>query len=954
MKKIAVCLQLYHTDLWKEFEKLLIPYSDYIKLYVALCKDSNFEEISHASLRDSFLKFDHHVSYHKNYGADIAPFLYQLQLLEEEFFIKIHSKKSRFGKKNQANWRPILLNDFFASKELFLSNIESISNLKCGMVCSELFLLRNTEDSNAEKIKSLCNMLEMNYEDAKNSKFAAGTMFLSKSKIFQDKLNLNFFEIDGLLQGEPGNVSNITTGSYSHSLERIFGYIIKQENLEFCFPKHKTIKIINNQAPNKEYFNLVRLYNNECYVVENPELFGKYSVNENNQVVIEWKNTSNSISNVYNRLDKNTTIIKAQNYETLLNSKINASSDNYVLRDKDSLSTKPQVKIIAHYFPQYHVIPENEKWWGQEFTDWQNVKRAKPLFENQYQPHIPDDYLGYYDLTDTDVQKKQIELAKQYGIYGFCFYTYWFNGKRLLEKPLDNYLENKELDLPFCICWANENWTRTWDGLDQEVLISQEYTPEDDIKFIEHMSKYLKDSRYIKVDNKPLIMVYRPSLFPNPKETTERWRNWCRQNEIGEIYLVYCQSFTNKDPKEFGFDAASEFPPNDGTIEENLEIINRQKEKVQYEPSRSSWDHFLISSINYKKKDYTLFRCIMPSWDNTARKGNRGHSITKIEPAKFQHMVENAFDFTLENHKEEERIVFVNSWNEWAEGCHLEPDKKYGYAWLKAIKNTHKLFEPKQELIKNIKQNISKNNTNIHPNEIAIVYHAFYPELLEEAIYYANKVEELNYCYFIVTTTSNKINQCKQIASQISNNFKFLFIETENKGRDTLPLFKIYDLLLNLNIKIFCKLHSKKSLSEVVGDSWRKDLINSLLNPENVKKTLIELMGDKTGITVPEQYAYSVLDKTVNNSLNSNRVKLMAKILNSEINEHSVFPAGSMFWAKTESLLPMYKILDASNDTFFPIENNQVDNTFAHICERLFCVSAQSVGLKVMATTDRI
>lgn len=310
MKKTAICLQLYHTDLWPEFEKLLVPYIDHIKLYLALCEDKPFEyDISN---------FDHHVSRHKNYGADIAPFLYQLQLIEEEFFIKIHGKKSRFGKKNQVNWRAILLNDFFASQELFLSNIESISDPKCGMICSKPFLLKNLEDSNSENIKSLCNMLKMDYEDVKNSSFAAGAMFMSKSKIFQEQLNSKFFEIDQLLQNERGNVSNITTGSYSHSLERIFGYIIKQENLEFYFPKHETIKIINKDSPNKKYFNLVKLYNNECYIVENPAYFGEYSVNENNQVVIEWKHTQNPGAQVYNRVgSEGDAIAKSQAHEIL-------------------------------------------------------------------------------------------------------------------------------------------------------------------------------------------------------------------------------------------------------------------------------------------------------------------------------------------------------------------------------------------------------------------------------------------------------------------------------------------------------------------------------------------------------------------------------------------------------------------------------------------------------------
>lgn len=302
MKKLAVCLQCYHADLWPEIERLLYPYRDYIKLYVALCKDNTFEY--------DIENFDHHISYHKNYGADIAPFLYQLQLLKEDFFIKIHSKKSRFGRNNQVNWRAILLNDFFASKEIFFSNIKSISSNDCGMICNKLFLLKNIEDSNASKMQHLCKILKINYNYAKQSSFAAGTMFLSRTKFFQNKLNDKFFEINKLLEQESGNVSAITTGSYSHSLERIFGYLVAENKLNFCFPNYETIKIVNKEAPNKEYFNLIKLYNDECYIVENPELFGEYSVNKNNQVVINWKHVSNGYRQIYNRLNEKLNYIK--------------------------------------------------------------------------------------------------------------------------------------------------------------------------------------------------------------------------------------------------------------------------------------------------------------------------------------------------------------------------------------------------------------------------------------------------------------------------------------------------------------------------------------------------------------------------------------------------------------------------------------------------------------------
>lgn len=342
-------------------------------------------------------------------------------------------------------------------------------------------------------------------------------------------------------------------------------------------------------------------------------------------------------------------------------------------------------KLICFYLPQFHAIPENDAWWGIGFTEWTNVQPAFPLFEEHYQPRIPGE-LGYYNLLDPAIQKRQVELAKNYGIGGFCFYFYWFAGKRLLEQPVINYLENNELDFPFCLCWANENWSRRWDGLDSEVLIAQEHSPEDDLAFISYISRYLRDPRYIRVNGKPLVVVYRPSLLPSAKETAIRWRKWCAEHGLGEIYLAYTQSFESVDPESYGFDAAIEFPPNNSAPSIDTDSVKPLAE--DFNCTVYDWSSISKTNSYYKQPPYRLFRGVCPGWDNTARRKNRSTVLINNTPNAYQNWLKNAISATSKYQKNNnERMVFINAWNEWAEGAYLEPDVRYGYAWLQATRN---------------------------------------------------------------------------------------------------------------------------------------------------------------------------------------------------------------------------------------------------------------------------
>lgn len=342
-----------------------------------------------------------------------------------------------------------------------------------------------------------------------------------------------------------------------------------------------------------------------------------------------------------------------------------------------------KAKLIAFYLPQYHPIPENNKWWGDNFTEWTNVRKATPLFDGHYQPHIPHEDIGYYDLRDTETQRMQAEMAKKYGIYGFCYYHYWFDGKKLLETPLQNLLEHPEIDFPFCICWANENWTRRWDGDNKEVLIKQSYSYDDDVAFINDLIPTLKDRRYIKVDGKPLVLIYRPALLPDSKKTMKIWKEEAKKNGIDDLYIVRIENFDrNIPPSKFGCDAAVDFTPNFDALE---------YDKISDKPYVGSYDSLIVNSLINPDEDYPLFKCVCPGWDNAARRQDGGGAtFINASPKKYKYWLKKSIEYTFYKFKGDKRLIFINAWNEWGEGAHLEPDKKFGYEYLEATKGALK------------------------------------------------------------------------------------------------------------------------------------------------------------------------------------------------------------------------------------------------------------------------
>jgi glycosyltransferase involved in cell wall biosynthesis len=387
--------------------------------------------------------------------------------------------------------------------------------------------------------------------------------------------------------------------------------------------------------------------------------------------------TENKTSNEIH-IEPQDTCNKTNAYFNFLFEANNCREKDYVPISYPNLA-ETDIKLIAFYLPQFHPIPENDEWWGKGFTEWTNVSKAIPQFIGHYQPRLPGE-LGFYDLRLPEVQKRQIELARQYGIYGFCFHFYWFKSGQVLERPLEQFLESKDLDFPFCINWANESWSRRWDGKDNDILLEQNHSTEDDIEFIKYVSRLFSDSRYIRIQGKPLLIIYRPSLFPNLRETAAVWRDYCRKNGIGEIYLALTHSFEYVNPEKIGFDAAIEFAPNTfllKPINDEIEFTNPDFNGIVYDYN---------SAVNYSKvypmPDYKKFRCIFPGWDNEARKPGSGSIFHRTSPQSYKEWLEYLCTYTRQNFSKEERFIFINAWNEWAEGAYLEPDRKYGYAYL--------------------------------------------------------------------------------------------------------------------------------------------------------------------------------------------------------------------------------------------------------------------------------
>ncbi|KQM63981.1 lipopolysaccharide biosynthesis protein [Pedobacter sp. Leaf216] len=361
-----------------------------------------------------------------------------------------------------------------------------------------------------------------------------------------------------------------------------------------------------------------------------------------------------------------------------------------------------KVRAIAFYLPQYHPIPENDLWWGKGFTEWTNVAKAKPLFKGHYQPHIPAD-LGFYDLRLNESRIAQASLAKKYGIEGFCYWHYWFgNGKRLLQRPFEEVLAADTPDFPFCLGWANESWSGIWHGNPSEILIEQTYPGRQDyINHFNYLLKAFQDKRYIRVDDKPLFYIYSPDKIPDIIDFTNIFRSLAIANNLKGLYIVANTSDESWNPELNGCDAVNLnlLGSLQHQIGNNKNYFYKKIRNQLYKMGIIYRFHKLLKKpmhlYNYadavdflsrsENKSFESYPCVIPNWDNSPRSGLNGFILRGSTPQLFRkHLKENIKQ--IENNDPQKRIIFIKSWNEWAEGNHLEPDIKFGLQYLEVLK----------------------------------------------------------------------------------------------------------------------------------------------------------------------------------------------------------------------------------------------------------------------------
>ena len=595
-------------------------------------------------------------------------------------------------------------------------------------------------------------------------------------------------------------------------------------------------------------------------------------------------------------------------------------------------------RVIAFHLPQFHPIPENDAWWGRGFTEWSNVTKATPQFRGHLQPRLPAD-LGYYDLRLPEALRAQADLARRTGVDAFCFHYYWFAGRRLLERPLDAFAADPEIDLPFALCWANENWTRRWDGAESDILIAQQHSPEDDLAAIDDIARYMRQPRYLQVEGRPLLLIYRPDILPDAAATVQRWRARARELGLGELFLLCTTAFGFTDYEGYGFDGVVEFPPHAISLGEITDAVERLN--AQFTGRVYDYEAVVEAKVEElaERQDGRFFPGVMPAWDNEARKPGAGHAFHNAAPEPYRRWLEAALDATRRLSPPGERMVFVNAWNEWAEGAYLEPDRWFGHGFAQATRSALEAAAPRvmadHPLVARAEQAFRRRT------EAVVLLHLFYPELIDE--FAARLPADLD---LIVTFSDlwdeSEVRRLSEALPQAR------LIPVRNRGRDLMPFVTALRTAREDGYGLFCKVHGKRSPHRADGDQWRGELVGALLGPGAAARAQAAFAEDpRLGLLAAAKARRRLGEQGVMHN-NAEAVGRLSRLFGFRDDAETPFPAGSMFWGRVAAFQPLADAPPAQLD--FEPEMGRIDGTLAHALERSLAALVGAAGYEARFT----
>jgi lipopolysaccharide biosynthesis protein len=593
-------------------------------------------------------------------------------------------------------------------------------------------------------------------------------------------------------------------------------------------------------------------------------------------------------------------------------------------------------RLVAFYLPQFHPIEENDRAWGKGFTDWRNVASAVPRFVGHQQPVLPQD-LGFYDLRLDSVIKDQIDLAKRHGLYGFCFYYYWFSGKKLLDHPMESFLKHTEWDFNFMICWANENWTKRWDGRDSEVIITQEYRAEDPLAFAKDIEHIITDPRYIQEAGKPILAVYRPKDLGDPKRYTKAWRQYFKENHGMELQLVSVMGFDDSDPREYGFDEGLDFSPQTSFFKKSyfkdqkypmLDMHNKLLD-IKFQGEVADYRQVALNGRLNDYFNFPTYKSVTTSWDNDSRRKGSGFVMQNYSPDLYAGWLNTVLRH--ETRHKEAPIVFINAWNEWAENAVLEPSLHNEFAFLNKTSEVLAKYGPDSAKKAFPSYGLVKSPST----KLAIVVHVYYPEewrLIKEKLVNLRSVG-----HDIFVTVSEKDPRLGNEIKKIHGVAGVFMVP--NRGRDVLPFMILVRRLSEAGYEYVLKLHTKKSIHRPDGHDWFGELLNNLVpSAEAVKDAVakleegVALIGPKDHFVSLERYM-GANAPAIERLLSDIDVETLDRDLADGIGKYGYF-ASTMFWARLKNLQPLLDLYLMPDD--FEAEEGQIDGTMAHALERMF------------------